>query len=178
MYYVNIDLTRSIPPATTPSITSPSTPVQLAGPGQEQPAATNPRTGRPKGARPREHIIAAVKAYMSGELMDDIAARFGVTQPTVSYWIAKHGQRYGGAEFVRRKQGRRADASPSVRDMAILFKAINGVPLASIGREYGLTRARVSHIVKIWGQRGFVVRSPKSPGEVSGDLPAPQTQNN
>ena len=136
------------------------------------------RSGRPKVARPREQIVAAVKAYVAGELMDDIAARFGVTQPTVSYWIAKHGQRYGGAKFVRRKQGRRADTSPSQRDMAILFKAINGVPLASIGREYGLTRARVCYIVKTWGRRGFVVRPPKSPGEASGDLPSSQTQNN
>ena len=162
---------------------SPNTPIHapalpLIAPSPDFQPPVKPRSGRPKGARPREQIVAAVKAYVAGELMDDIAARFGVTQPTVSYWIAKHGQRYGGAKFVRRKQGRRADTSPNERDMGILFKAVNGVPLASIGRDYGLTRARVSYILKTWRQRGFVVRSPKLPGEASGDLPAPQTPNN
>ena len=147
-------------------------------PSSSSPSPVKPRSGRPNGRRPREQIADAVKAYMAGERERDIAARFGVTQSTVSYWIAKHGQRYAGAKFVRRKQGRRADTSPSERDMAILFKAVNGVPLASIGRDYGLTRARVSHIVKTWGQRGFVVRPPKAPGEASGDLLTSQTQNN
>lgn len=152
--------------------------MQLAGPGQEQPPPVKPRSGRPKGRRPREQIIAAVKAYVAGELMEDIAARFGVTQPTVSYWINKFGQQYGGTKFFRRNRGRRAEISPNTRDMTMLFKAINGAPLASIGREHDLTRARVSYIVKTWGQRGFVVRPPKAPGEASGDFPASQPHNN
>jgi len=164
-------------------VESPNTQIHAPAltPGDQSPDSQppfRPRSGRPKGNRPREQIIAAVTAYVGGELMDDIAARFGVTQPTVSYWVNKYGQECGGAKFVRRKQGRRAEVAPDQRDMRILFKAINGSSFAAIGREHGISRARVAYIVKTWRQRSFVARPPQPLVESCSDLLSPNQTGN
>ena len=103
-------------------------------------------------------IRKAVALYIAGEKMNDIAAKFGITQPTVSYWVKRHGKNMGDGHsaITMRKRGRRRDKVPCDRDKEIVFLAALGVPAAHIGKEYGFTRARASYIVKTWLSRGYV----------------------
>ena len=69
---------------------------------------------RPKGKRrPMKEIAQAVKMYVRGDLMTDIASRFGVTQPTVSYWVRRYGDKFSPRKFKLRTQGRHTIKEPN-----------------------------------------------------------------
>lgn len=124
---------------------------------------------RPKGKpRAMKDIRRAVNMYIDGVKMDDIAAQFGVTQPTVTYWMKRHGESLGRAKFIqsKRKQGRRADTTPGERDADICLKVKLGVPAAQMGTQHGITRARASYIVKTWDKRGYAPVNPYKAGQV------------
>jgi len=129
---------------------------------------------RPKGKpRAMKDIRQAVEMYIAGEKMDDIAEKFGVTQPTVSYWMKRHGKSLGHDRYIQsiRKQGRRQDAEPSERDQEIVCKALMGVPAAQIAKNKGITRARASYIFKTWVSRGYRPPVPFKVGQVVTDQP-------
>lgn len=114
---------------------------------------------RPKGKpRAAEDIRKAVEMYIAGDKMNDIAAPFGVTQPTVSYWMKRHGKRIGKKRFIdaQRKQGRRQDEEPNDRDKEIVYLASLGVPASHLALQNGVSRARASYIIKTWLGRGYV----------------------
>jgi len=113
---------------------------------------------RPKGKpRPMKDLKQAVEMYIAGIKMTEIAAKFGVTQPTVSYWVKRHGNTLGKDRYWKavRKQGRRQDKVPSDRDRDIVMKALMGMPVSHIGVAMGMTRQRSSYIVKTWLERGY-----------------------
>lgn len=129
---------------------------------------------RPKGKpRAMRDIRQAVEMYIAGAKMTDIAAKFGVKQPTVSYWVRRHGVSLGSKRYVAsiRKQGRRQDKVPNDRDKEIMFRAMMGVPASHLAAEKGITRARASFIVKTWLKRGYTTTSLFKPGQVVCDIP-------
>ena len=99
-----------------------------------------------------------VRDFKRGDLVTDIAARYGVTIGTVSVWARANGARM-------RQQGRRAKTVPSVRDLAIIRRyrhRLHGRPtLEDIGLAYGLTRAGVHRIWKKW--KACKLRAPFAP---------------
>lgn len=124
---------------------------------------------RPKGKpRAMKDIRQAVKMYIDGVKMDDIAAKFHVTQPTVSYWMKRHGEDIGKGDFIQaqRKQGRRAETAPNERDAKIMTLVALGVPAAKVGQDHGLARQRAWFIVKTWTDRGYKPAQPYKVGQV------------
>lgn len=113
---------------------------------------------RPKG-KPRQmrDIRKAIEMYIGGTRMRDIAAKFHVTQPTVTYWCKRHGETMFPGKYMTavRKQGRRAEAEPNDRDKDIIFKAAAGVPVIKQAKDLNISRARASFIVKTWIERGY-----------------------
>lgn len=129
---------------------------------------------RPKGKpRAMADINTAVEMYTAGDRMTDIADRFGVTQPTVSYWMQRYGLAIGGRSFVRskRKQGRRPDVVPNERDQEIMLWASLGMPASHIAQRVGITRARASYIIKTWSKRGYTPPAVFRPGQIIKDAP-------
>ena len=127
---------------------------------------------RPKGKpRARKDIRQAVKMYIDGVKMTEIATKFGVTQPTISYWVKRHGKSISGERYLkaRRKQGRRQDEAPNERDKEIILKIMLGVPAAHIADQNGLSRARASFIVKTWTNRSYKPPMPFKVGDVVKD---------
>jgi len=116
---------------------------------------------RPKGKRNVADIKAAIKSFMAGDKLVDIAAHYGVKQPSVSYWLKHFGPKYYPKTFKLRKQGRRRDTEPCERDKEILrLIAVEQRQCAEVGRTFGITRSRVTGIVKTWGERGYKVPPP------------------
>jgi hypothetical protein len=115
-------------------------------------------------------IRQAVERYIAGDKMNDIAAHFGVTQPTVSYWVKRHGLTIGAARYKKalRHRGRRMDKEPSKRDQEIILFSALGVPFSDIikGKGYEVSRARIGYIVKTWKKRGWVPPLPFKPGQI------------
>jgi hypothetical protein len=100
-----------------------------------------------------EVIESALEDYTNRSLLvKDIAAKHGVTEPTIVYWVMKFGVDRG---IELRKPGCRPRAVPSVRDRRILRRA-SEVPYDMVAEEFGVTRQRVGRIVSIWRKRKWV----------------------
>lgn len=116
---------------------------------------------RPKGKRDPAVLRAAIKSFMAGEKLVDIAARHRVKQPSVSYWLRKYGPKFYPKTFKLRKQGRRMATEPCDRDKEIMRLVVTeGKKCAEVSRTYGITRSRVVGIVKTWVDRGYKVPPP------------------
>lgn len=126
---------------------------------------------RPKAKRPVKDIRRAVELYICGSKMQDIADMFNVTQPTVTYWVKKHGKSMFGKTYEKsvRSQGRRTDEVPNERDKNLIYKAAAGVPVTAQAKELGISRARASYIVKTWIDRGYTPPIFCVPGQVITD---------
>lgn len=113
---------------------------------------------RPKTKRPMATIRQAVKLYIDGVKMDVIAEKFGVTQPTVSYWVKRHGKTMFGRKYTKskRQRGRRMDLVPNERDAEIVRQVHVGIPAIRLAEQYGIKRQRASYIAKTWRERGYV----------------------
>src|ERR1044072_3567689 len=106
---------------------------------------------RPKVATPMEVIESALEDYTNRSLLvKDIAAKYGVTEPTIVYWVMKFGEERG---IELRGPGCRPRAVPTVRDRRILRRA-SEVPYDIVAEEFGTTRQRIGRIVSIWRERG------------------------
>ena len=114
----------------------------------------------------RQDILTAIKRYIKGDLVSDIAESCHVTQSTVSYWIGRYGHLYGDG-YTPRTRGRRKLTEPCERDKDILYLHSLGQPAATIARKYKMMRARASYIIKTWGERGYV---PPLPPYKVGDI--------
>jgi transposase len=112
---------------------------------------------RPKGKRPEAEIRSAIEEFMAGEKLNAIADRYGVRQPTVSYWIHKWGEAFFPGQFKLRKQGRRKDLAPNKRDQNIMRMVVEGKSSGQIAMKYAISRTRVAAICKTWGSRGYKV---------------------
>jgi transposase len=112
-------------------------------------------------------VKAALESYIAGEKMTVIAARYGVTQPTVSYWVKRHGKSMAGKRYLmsKRKQGRRRDTEPNERDKKIILFALLGVPVVRIANAYGVSRSRANFIIATWDERGYVPENMFKPGQ-------------
>lgn len=121
---------------------------------------------RPAGKpRAMADIREAITMYKANVKVADIAEKFGVTQPTISYWVRRHGSSIGGKSFKVRKQGRRKNDAPCARDAEIMQMAGMGVPQVVLARILAVTRSRVSYIVKTWTKRGFQPEVPFAVGQ-------------
>ena len=103
-----------------------------------------------------EVIEAALDDYTNRSLLvKDIAAKYGVTEPTIVYWAMKYGEKLRGPDFELRGPGCRPRAVPSVRDRRIMRRA-SEVPYDIVASEFGTSRQRVGRIIRIWQERGWV----------------------
>lgn len=123
---------------------------------------------RPKGKpRPMKDIRQAVAMYVAGTRMKDIADTFGVTQPTVSYWVTRHGDLpMVGGKLPARRKGRRTMQKPNERDAGIISAVNLGVPAHVVVKWVGMSRQRVNHILKTWEKRGYKPDQPYKVGSV------------
>jgi transposase-like protein len=112
------------------------------------------KLARPTGKRDENEIKEAIQSFLDGEKTEAIADKHGVTQPTISYWLHKHGKRLFGDKFKLRKPGRPPMAKPSRRDKEILSMRADGRTMSYIAGEFGITRSRVSKIIETWKGRG------------------------
>lgn len=110
---------------------------------------------RPNGRRDEAVIKTAIDRFMRGDKLDDIAETAGVKQPTVSYWLRKHGLKLYGKGFRLRKQGRRKATQPNSRDKDIMKKLAAGMPTTVLADDYGLSRTRIAAICNTWIARDY-----------------------
>jgi|ERR1051326_2832271 hypothetical protein len=102
---------------------------------------------RPKIPTPEHIIEQATEDYTNQSLLvRDTAQKYHVTEPTIVYWVKSRGIKLRG-------RGCRPRAIPTVRDHQILRRA-SEVPYRIVGREFGVSRARVGKIVITWKERG------------------------
>lgn len=92
---------------------------------------------------------AAVRDFAKGDLLETIAARYGVALETVSLWAKDDGQ-------APRERGRRQDTIPSARDLKVIAlhrgdKDRAPMSFREIARVMGgLSRARAHRIWQRW----------------------------
>ena len=108
---------------------------------------------RPKIPTPEHIIEQALDDYTNDSLLvEDIAKKYGFTEPTIVYWVKKYGERRG---IKLHGRGCRPRAIPTVRERQILRRATE-VPYHIVGSEFGVSRARVGKSVTTWKERGWV----------------------
>lgn len=115
---------------------------------------------RPPGHRDETEIRQCIEEFAHGAKQKDLAEKFGVSQPTISYWITTFGEKFMGKKFKFRKQGRPQLKEPSQRDKDILVAVAKGEKYSDIAIRYGITSARVWSVCNTWVGRGYRVGTP------------------
>ena len=85
-----------------------------------------------------------VEAYREGATLDQVAERCGVS------WRTVHRTIRAVAPRILRRQGAPRRPDPSERDRRILANRQAGMTLAEIGELEGISRQRVSIVLKRW----------------------------
>ena len=112
---------------------------------------------RPPGHRDQTEIRQCIEEFAHGAKQKDLADKFGVSQPTISYWISTFGEAVMGKKCKFRKQGRPKLKEPSQRDKDILVSVASGEKYGDVAARYGITHARVWSICNTWVKRGYRV---------------------
>jgi uncharacterized protein YjcR len=110
---------------------------------------------RPPGHRDDKEVRQCIEEYAHGAKQKDLADKFGVTQPTISYWISTFGAQVMGEKFKFRQQGRPQKKEPSDRDKAIIAAVAQGAKYADLSEMYGITPTRIGAICTLWVGRGY-----------------------
>jgi Mor family transcriptional regulator len=110
---------------------------------------------RPPGHRDDREIRQCIEEFAHGAKQEDLAAKYGVTQPTISYWVNTFGEKVMGKKFKFRKQGRPQQKEPSARDKDIIAAVAKGTKYAELAAKYGITTARIGAICSLWVGRGY-----------------------
>jgi len=92
---------------------------------------------RPPGHRDQTEIRQCIEEFAHGAKQKDLAEKFGVSQPTISYWIRTFGDAIMGKKFKFRKQGRPKLKEPSQRDKDILKSVAAGTKYGDVAAHYG-----------------------------------------
>jgi hypothetical protein len=110
---------------------------------------------RPPGHRDEIEIRQCIEEFAHGAKQKALAEKFGVKQPTISYWLHRFGKKFMGPKFRVRKQGRPKLPEPSARDKEIIAKCAAGLSFSDAATEYGITPTRVCAICNLWVRRGY-----------------------
>jgi transposase len=110
---------------------------------------------RPTGRRDELEIRQCIEEFAHGAKQKDLAKKYGVRQPTISYWVHTFGEKFMGPKFKVRKQGRPKLTEPSDRDKDVISLVANGATYKVVTDKYGLSSARINEICTTWTERGY-----------------------
>lgn len=105
----------------------------------------------------KEVVDKALADYQASVPLKSIAERFNVSPATLTVWAKKAG-------IPLRGRGRNPHTAPNARIAAILEMA-KRVPLDEAGKQFGITKQRVSYIVKRWSEKKPPGASPFKKGD-------------
>lgn len=110
---------------------------------------------RPTGHRDEAEIRQCIEEFAQGAKQKDLATKYGVRQPTISYWVRAYGKKVMGTKFRFRSQGRPKLSQPSDRDKEILRLVAEGSRYSDIARKFGISDSRVGAICDLWVKRDY-----------------------
>ena len=102
-----------------------------------------------------QQIRQCIEEFAHGATQKSLAEKFGVKQPTVSYWVHAFGTQVLGPKFKARKQGRPQLKEPNARDKKILARVAAGERYSDLAKVFGISSARIGSICTLWVSRGY-----------------------